>query len=162
MMQKCIPKVFGLGGERQVGDLCLQIPGCANFASKQYNIAVQQSSSTAIYAVQYVMDFTFFCPQTDIAVLHPEDDIVRVWSGTLLQVVFSTNANLWVCLLYFCGSLRFFFHAMQVRFKSKRLRSSSLSDCHVGLKKNLFLSQKTNYFFVLKCHTGSGCTFNQK
>lgn len=83
-MQKCTPKVFGLGWGRWLEDLCLQILGCAIFASKHYNIAVQQSSSTAIYAVQYVMDFTFFCSQTKIAVLHPEGDIVHVRSGTQL------------------------------------------------------------------------------
>lgn len=84
-MQKCLPKVFGLAWEWWAGDLCLQILGCANFAGKHYNIAVQQSSSTAICAVQRVTDSPLFCSQTDnIAVLHPEDDIVRVCSGTRL------------------------------------------------------------------------------
>lgn len=82
-MQKCIPKVFGLGGEGWVGDLCLQILGCAKFASK--NITLQYSRVPQLPSTQSnTSRTTFSCSRTDIAVLHPEDGIVHVQPGTRL------------------------------------------------------------------------------
>lgn len=84
-----------------MGDLCLHLLGCASFASKQFNVAVQQSSSTAVNAVQYVVDFTLFCSQTDIAVLHPKDVIVRFALGH--------DYRLFLVLMQICGSVCFIF-----------------------------------------------------
>lgn len=52
----------------------------ANNKTLQYSRVPQLPSTQS----KYVMDFTFFCSQTDIAVLHPGDGIVRVRSGTRL------------------------------------------------------------------------------
>lgn len=87
--------------------------------------------------------------------------------------VWDTTVGYFLVLMQICGyvcyiivgprDFFFFFFPCDVGWDSKA-RDWNPALCLTAMsawKENLFLSQRTNKFFVLKCHTGSGCTFNQ-